>query len=233
MATNLIDYSSLQQRIIEESDRDDIGSEIPSFIYEAETEMWQDLRLRVMQRRYTSVTPTDTRYMSVPDRYLDMYRVFITGGSGPKLLRAASPAAILEKYQPGGSIPDYFCVTGFELEFERVPGSELPIEMTFYQAPYNLGYQAGNAELNVNPPKIPDGDLDTTNVVISNEVLRLLPSVYLYASMIKVGLYTHDETMVARYSGPYDQAVAKANRNARDGRVTGGPISAFNAVGSP
>ena len=232
MATPVLDYSGLQQRIVDEIDRDDLGTQIPGFIFEAEQEMWQDLRLRIMQRRYTSVTPTVGRYMTVPDRYLDMYRVFLDYNGRPKRLRAASPAEILNKYGPQG-VPDYFSVTGTELEFERPPGDQIPIEMTFYAAPYSLGYQAGTDELGVTPPKIQPEDLDENNVVVNNAVLRALPHIYIYQSMVKAALYTHDEALQAKYEGQYATAVAKANRNARDGRITGGPVAPFNSVGSP
>lgn len=232
MATPILDYSGLQQRIIDEVDRDDLGTVIPNFIYEAEQEIYQDLRVRVMQRRYNAVTPTSGRYMTLPDRYLDMYRVFLTQSGRPKRLRVASPAEIIEHYGPQG-VPTFFSVTGLELEFERPPGQQLPIEMTFYQAPYNLGYQAGNDELNVTPPKIDSADLDDDNVVINNAVLRLFPHIYLYGSMVKAALYTNDRELEAKYGEKYGMAILKANRNAKEGRITGGPIAPFNSVGSP
>ena len=234
MATQLrvIDYSSLKQRVIDEAERDDIGSQVEAFIYEAEAEMWQDLRLRVMQRRYTTLTQ-DSRYITLPDRYLDMYRVYIMSNGKPKNLIPASPAELLAKYGSGQGIPDYFGVTGLEVEFERNPGKDNEVEMTFYQAPYNLGYQAGQAELGTSPAKIPPDELDENNVVISNKVLKLFPHIYVYGTLIKVGLWTSDQEMVLKYNNVYDMAVAKANRNAREGRVTGGPLSPLNRVGSP
>ena len=231
--TQIVDYSSLQLRILEESDRDDLASRLPGFIYEAEQEMWQDLRLRVMQRRYFSATPEEGRYMALPDRYLDMYRVFVMSNGRPKRLRAASPAEIIHKYGPGGTVPDYFAVTGMELEFERAPGTALEIEMTYYQAPYNLGFQTTSNETGSTPPKIDPKYVDGNGVVVSNQILEALPYIYLYQSMVKVGLYTDDQEMQAKFGQEYNVSVAKANRNAKYGRITGGPKEAFSTVGNP
>lgn len=136
------------------------------------------IRIRAMEKRATT-TGDGTRYLPLPNNYLQMRRLRVTGDN-TDLVQVTSPSQLLEFWVTALQPPRYFSVAQ-QLEFNSPHSSEL--EMYYYERITKLS--SSNA---------------------SNWLLLNAPNVYLYGSLIHAAPYIRDDQRLGMWGTLYFSA---------------------------
>lgn len=199
MALN--NYSNLKAAIIEWSNRDDVSALIDDFILIAEQDMFAHpqfpLQLRQMETRATASASTSSRFLELPDRFINMRRLKINAAGGDCDVTFMAPEQMPLSGTSGQ--PRFFSVTS-QLEFDRVPDSEYTIEMQYFAHPLPL---------------------DSTNS--TNDVLTNHPTIYLYGALMALSGWAGDFEKEASYKNKFDAAIRGANKEFKQGRYGPAP----------
>lgn len=198
----LTTYSDLKAAIQDWSHRTDVNTKIDDFIDMAESEIWNNLRVREMEARATNTA--STRYLNLPEGFLEMRRLQLVSGSTYYDISAASP----ESMQISGTSgrPAYFTVTT-QLEFDRTPDSSYTIEMQYYRKLTALSSS------------------NTTSTI-----LTAYPTVYLFGSLWALYQWANEEERAEYYYQKFISAIDLANGKDKKGRY--GPAPRMKIEGS-
>ena len=193
MALN--NYANLKQSIQNFSHRTDISDVIDDFIDLAENKIDNTLRLRQNElRARASVT---SRFLELPERFLEMRRLSLINGSVTRELKYKSPEAMTIDDSSGE--PDFFTITS-QIEFNKAPSSTMTVEMAYY------------ARLD---------PLSDTNV--TNNVLTDYPNLYLYGSLSELHRWARDEETANYYESVFMRELEKSNFQENRGRYGAAP----------
>jgi hypothetical protein len=202
-------YTNLKDAIRRQSKRLDAGDAfIDDFIDLAEEEFYSNeltqLRIKEMDTRSTATVSTSSRFLALPDRFLDMRRLKINaqtesvpGLSSDLDVKYRAPDQLL--LNPNTDIPRFFTVTS-QLGFERIPDQLYEIEMQYFAKEVALS------------------DSNTTNAILTN-----YPSIYLYGSLWALWLYYSEEEKANFYHGLMLGAIRGANKSERKARYGNAP----------
>lgn len=203
---SLTTYSELKQEIINYSQRDDLDTQIDTFIDLAEVEMFQNpiavLSVRSAELRATA--STSGRYLALPDRFLSMRRMRLELSGVSHDLRYRAPEQM--QFDSSTGLPSFFTVTS-QIEFNRTPDSTYIAEMQ---------YLAEIAPLSAS---------NTTNDVLTNN-----PAIYLFGALKELYSYTQDIESMQKYESKFINAIRGANKKDKAGRY--GPAPAMRIEGS-
>ena len=202
----------LRAAVKRQSHRNDIDDDqVNDFIDQCESDIYANefdiLRVREMETRSTAVTAADSRYLELPDNFLEMRRLSLLLGSGetpdvtfqaPNQLRVKSSGR-----------PKFFTVTS-QLEFDRIPDSTYSIEMQHMVS------------------AVPLTDDAPTNFVLSN-----YPNIYLYGSLWALFLWTMDEQRATYYRGLFLGSIRGANKGTKKSRYGPSPSLSQNYGSTP
>lgn len=198
----LTTYSNLKAAIEDWSHRNDVNSKLDDFIDMAEAEIWNHLRVRDMEARATNTA--STRFLALPDGFLQMRRLQLSSGDNYYDIHSATPESMQITASSGR--PKYFTVTT-QLEFDRTPDSSYTIEMQYYRKLTALS--AGN----------------TTNDILTN-----YPTIYLYGGLWALYQWANEEERAEYYWNKFLAAIADANAKDKKGRH--GPAPRLKIEGS-
>lgn len=185
-------YASLKDAVQRWSKRTDSLSVIDDFIDLAESDIWQELRVRDMEARATASASTSDRYLALPDSYLSMRKMRLISGSESYELFCSTPESM--SVVSGSGSPTSYAVTS-QIEFNRVPSSAYTIEMLYYK------------ELD------PLSSSNTTNAILTR-----FPMIYLYGALFHYSQWALDDAMLSKYSTLFNSAITRANKLDRQGR---------------
>lgn len=197
-------YTELKTAIEGFVKRDDVATELDTFIALAEADMWsgpafdgaEPLRIRDMEARATATTGTSDRFLVLPDFYLKMRKLTLISGSQYYGLTFVVPESI--NILSGAGIPSDYTITS-QIEFNRTPNSAFTAEMQYYK--YLTALSASNA---------------------SNAVLTRFPSIYLYGAIYHFALWSTQDDWVTKYGGLFRNAIKSANKSDKKGRYGAG-----------
>lgn len=181
----ITNYAELKASIADWLNRDDLVAVIPSFIALAEARHNRDMRLRQMVKRATSVL--DDKYLTLPSDWLEARNIQIATGFGPKKLEYVTHERadeINRKRAGAGGVPEYYTITGNQLELVPSPPVGTEIEMTYYA-------------------RIPA----LTDAAPTNFLLTGFPDVYLYGALAHTAPYLKDDPRLATWGQLYDRAL--------------------------
>ena len=199
MALN--NYSNLKASIISWSHRDDVTTLIDDFILIAEEAMFAHpdfpLQLRQMEARATASASTSSRFLALPDRFINMRRLKINAAGGDCDVVFLTPEQMPLSGTSGQ--PRFFSVTS-QIEFDRQPDSAYTVEMQYFAAPLPL---------------------DATNS--TNDVLTNHPTVYLYGALWALSGWAGDMEKEAMYLNKFTMAIRGANKEFKQGRYGPAP----------
>lgn len=195
-------YDELKTAIIDELDRDDLSTKVDDFIDLAEARHKREIRIREMIKR--SQVAATTRYVALPDGFLDMITLRIL----------TDPVTVLKQVDfyemnrirtEGDATPSTFAIHE-EVEFncDIADGSPLTIEMIYY------------AEFT------PLSDANTTNGLLTRA-----PDAYLYGALVASSPWLSEDERLTTWNNLYNAArdgLVIADRRSRQS----GPL--FSAV---
>jgi hypothetical protein len=185
-------YSSLKASIENWSHRGDVNNLIDDFIDIAESEMFKHLKIRDMEARATATADTTSRFIELPDSFLEMRRFSVVSGANYYEIEARSPEAMSTSATTGR--PRFFSITS-QIEFDRKPDSAYTLEMQYYKT------------------LTPLSATDSTNAVLTR-----FPMVYFYGSLMALHIWTSEIDKAEYYRSLLMSEIQTANKQDRRGR---------------
>lgn len=179
------------------SHREDLGARMNDFILLAETEMMSNpiepLKLNLGEKISSATTTTTTRFLALPSGFQSSRKFTITIDDGIYGLEFRAPSQLKIKKESG--TPCFFTIRGNEIEFDRIPNKEYLVTFTYF------------AEFQ------PLTALNQTNIVLTK-----YPTIYLYACLRQVFLYSQDTEEASKWTAESISAIASANKAEKEGR---------------
>lgn len=197
---SITNYSELQSAVAGWLNRTDLTSVITDFITLAEARINTDVRIRDMEYRATATASTSSRYLVLPDRFLEMRRLQFDTNPIHKV-DFVPHSSMTDFYQSAAGRPLYFTIIGSELEFSCTPDSAYTAEMSYWAKVQALSIS------------------NTTNAILTN-----YPNIYLYRALAQAYLYLRNTQEYAVWDNMYNQEVAAANSSDKAGRWSAGPL---------
>jgi hypothetical protein len=196
------DYEELVKEVIDYSHRGDLGTKIAGFIQLAENTMYSNdeevLALRSMETIIT--TPTTGQYVDLPDGFESARSVRLVTGDNGGYLSFQAPEQMHKEISTGR--PNFFTITGNQIQLDRTPDSEYTLEIQYYKK--------------ADP-------LSDTN--LTNEILTNHPSIYLYGALAALSAYTLDTEQQMKYGQMFIGAIKGANKADKKGRYGPAPTA--------
>lgn len=189
-------YPNLKAAIKRIDGSNNINDLLDDAISLTETEIYHNsqepLRIRAMETRSTASTSISSRFIALPDNYLDMRGVRLVLSGRNKDIRYATPEA-MEVTESSGK-PEFFTVTS-QIEFDRIPDSVYTLEVAHYAKP--TGLSSSNS---------------------TNAVLTSYPNIYLMGCLAAVNMFNAEEEKSGFYYNAFIGAIRGANKGDKKGR---------------
>jgi hypothetical protein len=207
----LDNFSNLKASIKRRSKRNDVtDADLNDYIAQCESEFYNNasapLRLRSMEARATADTSTSSRFLELPDLFLQMRRLKLndpyTGGPDTDIRYMAPEQIPLRGLT---DIPIYFTLTT-QLEFDCTPDQVYTVEMQYVKKLTALD------------------DTNTTNDILTNH-----PNIYLFGALWALFSDFQEFDVANLYYNQFIQAIQGANSADQAGRY--GPAPAVRQEG--
>lgn len=193
-------YSTLQTEIANFLNRDDLASQIPTFIDMAEASINRDLRHWRMETK-TDVTYNE-RYEDLPTDWLNTVRIEVGGKTQLDLVSQAKMLELRSANNNTSGEPRYYVHTAGQVELFPTPDGDYSCTIVY------------NAE-------VPALD-DTTT---TNWLLTRYPDVYIYGALVHTAPYLQEDTRVGVWAALYTAAVDKLNRTSMQDKNSGSGLT--------
>ncbi len=180
--------------------RDDLSGQVMSFIALGEDDINNDLRVRDMIRR-ARAAGTDSRYLALPDNYLEMRRLEMWPDSDRRYsLIQVTPESLQVLNLRDTSTASYNTAHRYavhrEIEFDAPIGTDAEVEMVYYERYPRLS-----------------ADTDTNWVLATNYALAL------YASLLHAEPYLRNDERISVWNSGYQKALGQIRETEERSRV--------------
>lgn len=202
----LDNFSNLKASIKARSKRNDISDDqLNEYIVQAESEFYNNvnapLRVRAMEARATATASTTSRFLALPDLFLQMRRLKVnepyTGGSDYDVRYYSPEQMPLSNLT---RIPVFFTVTT-QLEFDSTPDQAYTIEMQYIKKITALD------------------DTNTTNTILTN-----FPNIYLFGALWALFQDAMEPDLSEYFYGKFINSIQGANEADQAGRYGPAPV---------
>lgn len=190
-------YSELKDAVADLLDRDDLTTQIPTFISLAEASFNRGIRHWRMEARTQGSQSSGDQYMQIPSDWIETMRMHVTG-NGTTVLDLASMADIADKRAGAEDVtgrPTHYAMVDSQFELYPTPDADYTIELLYIA-------------------KIPV--LSDSNT--SNWLLDEAPDLYLYgAALHSAPLLQEDERLAVwgQMYGALGKAINSASKRAK------------------
>ena len=195
-------YSELRDAIIAYTENQDplFEAEIPVFVKQAETRIYNSVQFPALRKNVTGVTTTSNKYLECPSDFLSVYSMAVIDGTGAYEYLLNKDVNFIRQAYPrptSTGIPRYYALFGprsndqKELSFilGPTPDAQYSVELHYFFYPESI-VTAGQTWLGDN-----------------------FDSVLLYGSLVEAYTYMKGEPdMVNLYNAKYVEAMALAKR---------------------
>lgn len=198
----LDNYSNLKASIKQRSSRNDVDdNDLGDYITQAETEFYNNevapLRVRAMEARATALTDTASRFLELPEDFLQMRRFSIVRDAGNQDITYMAPEQLQVKNVTG--LPRFFTVTT-QLEFDKTPDAEYTAEMAYLKKITALSDQ--------NP---------------TNSILTDAPNIYVFGALWALFQEKQEFDTAEYYYGKFVNSIGGYNKTDKRGRYGPAP----------
>jgi hypothetical protein len=197
-------YAELKQAIQDWTKRDNLQSQLDTFIDMAESSIADVLRIREMETTATLTTSTTNRFIDLPADYIKLRRLQIYRDTTLLDMDMVPFKQLIIVDSVG--MPSKFSVTD-RLEFNIVSDEEYDLEMTYFR------------ELT------PLSAASPTNNILTN-----YPMIYLSGCLKHAFEHILLEDKAMYWQQQFDGHVARANRKARNGRYGPAPTMGISGM---
>ena len=193
-----LNYSELQSVIADFANRQDLASQIPTFIQLTEARLNRDIR-HWRQEKRAQAQVTGERF-PLPCDWLETIKV-IADGKPLRLADAFEVDRVDHAAQRAFVANHFYRHTGDELEL--IPASDGPVD-------FEIEYVAKVPSLSDEQP--------------TNWLLEEFPDVYIYGAMLQVAPFLHDDQRIAVWTQAYGEAVSSANISSDKSKYSGSAL---------
>lgn len=193
-------YATLQTAIADTLNRDDLASQIPTFIMLAEAQMNRDIRHWQMEKRSTATF--NDRYEPLPVDWLETIRISI---NGKRQLDLASQAKMMDWRETNNNTagePRYYAISASQIELFPSPDGDYPATLIY------MG-------------KIPA----LSDTVTTNWLLADAPDVYLYGALLHSAPYLQEDARLSVWQNLYAAGVQALNEASTEGLYSGSGLA--------
>lgn len=201
MAT-ITSYSTLISTVADYLNRQDLTTQIPTFIQFAEADMNTRLRTREMIVRAT--TTNDDEFVRLPLDFLEGINLQIVGGKSPLRFITLDEADMINAAQ-GYTAPTFYSLMNGAIELVPPPatGVDVEIEMVYYGKITSLS------------------ESNTTNWLLTKA-----PDVYLYGALTHAAPFLMDDQRISVFGSFYSQRIEALNDESQKSLHSGSPLVA-------
>lgn len=202
----LDNFSNLKASIKSRSKRNDISeADLADYINQAESAFYNNpvsaLRLRAMEARATATADTASRFLALPDLFIQMRRLKLndpfTGGRDTDVKYRTPEQMPLRNLT---AIPLFFSVTT-QLEFDSTPDQAYTVEMQYIKK------------------LSPLSDANPTNVILTDH-----PDVYLYGALSALFVDAMEGDVSDFFKNKFYEAIQGANSTDQAARYGPAPV---------
>lgn len=203
----LANYTDLKASVANWLHRDDLVSQIPDFIALCEAAFNRKLRIRAMETQTTLSTVASTRGVTLPTRYRQMKRIYISGDA--QKLTFVSTEEMYQRYTTNGR-PKVYSIEGESVLFGPIPNAVYSVPINYFAA-----FQALS-------------DSNATNWVLTNA-----PDVYLYGTLAAAEPHIVNDERLAMWKSLYGEAIAALQTEDDRDRASGTALTMRSDTGNP
>ena len=198
----LTNYSDLKTEIANYLGRDDLTSQIPTFIQLAEKRLERDLRIRQMLKVVEATTTPGDSTVGMPEDFLSMKDIHIE--SDPiRTLKFQSTSNFYRNARPNDrGVPVDYTLLGSEFKLAPTPDSAYTLRMVYYYKPDILS------------------DSNTSNLFLAN-----CPDLLLYGALAEAEPYLMNDERLATWASLYDRGLASLRASDDDSEYPSSPMS--------
>jgi hypothetical protein len=191
-------YSELKTEIANFLARDDLTTQIPSFITLAEARMSRELNSRTQEKRANATTTSGDGFISLPTDLRSIRNVQLN--TDPITILQYNTAEMLNReYNSGGTgKPKAYTIIGSELAIRPIPDTAYTLEIIYGESLNSLS--------------------DTTT---NNTILTRHPDAYLYGSLTNAYSYLMDEQRATTYDALFTRIMSEIIKDTEDARYGG------------
>ena len=191
-------YSALKTEIANFLARDDLTTQIPSFITLAEARMSRELSSRTQERRANATTTSGDGFVSLPTDLRSIRNVQLN--TDPiTILKYNTVEMLNREYSSSGSgKPKGYTVIGSELALRPIPDTTYTLEIVYGEGVDSLS------------------DTNTNNVILNRH-----PDVYLYGSLTNAYTFLMDESRATQYDNLFTRIMSEIVRDTEEARYGG------------
>ena len=198
----LTNYSDLKTEIANYLGRDDLTSQIPTFIQLAEKRLERDLRIRQMLKVVEATTTPGDSTVGMPEDFLSMKDIHIE--SDPiRTLKFQSTSNFYRNARPNDrGVPVDYTLLGSEFKLAPTPDSAYTLRMVYYYQPDILS------------------DSNTSNLFLAN-----CPDLLLYGALAEAEPYLMNDERIQTWASLYDRGLASLRESDDDIEYPSSPMS--------
>jgi hypothetical protein len=198
----LTNYSDLKTEIANYLGRDDLTSQIPTFIQLAEKRLERDLRIRQMLKVVEATTTPGDSTVGMPEDFLSMKDIHIE--SDPiRTLKFQSTSNFYRNARPNDrGVPVDYTLLGSEFKLAPTPDSAYTLRMVYYYQPDILS------------------DSNTSNLFLAN-----CPDLLLYGALAEAEPYLMNDERIQTWASLYDRGLASLRASDDDSEYPSSPMS--------
>ncbi len=191
-------YSELKTEIANFLARDDLTTQIPSFITLAEARMSRELNSRTQEKRANATTTSGDGFISLPTDLRSIRNVQLN--TDPITILQYNTVEMLNReYNSGGTgKPKAYTIIGSELAIRPIPDTAYTLEIIYGESLNSLS--------------------DTTT---NNTILTRHPDAYLYGSLTNAYSYLMDEQRATTYDALFTRIMSEIIKDTEDARYGG------------
>jgi len=194
-------YATLKTSIADYAHRTDLTAPIIEFITDAESRIYNDLRLRCMETAFSEAIASGT--VAVPSGFLEWKYLYVDGSTAQKLTRKDAEW-IYTNYptRSASGKPVYFAREAETLIFGPYPDSAYTIKGVYYKRLAALS------------------DSNTTNWFITDA-----PDLLRYAALAEAAFWTKDERDMNTFEAKYQMIKSRLESTERKEAFSGSVLS--------
>lgn len=188
-----MNYSDLKTNLADWLVKDNLTTQIDTFIDLAEADMNAKLKHWRMNERTT--LSVSSQYTSLPADFMAFISATLSDTT-PRRMEGLSRSQIQEMRELNDDTagkPQYFCITGGQMEVYPTPDSTYSVDLEYRTIPDALS------------------DSNTTNWISTYH-----PSIYLYGALSHAAPYLKDDERIPVWVSAYREAIENANMESRD-----------------
>jgi hypothetical protein len=195
-------YADLKTEVANYLARDDLTSQIPTFIQLAEIRLRRELRLRQMLKAATTLTVADDSTVELPSDFLEMRDLHFNTNPITVLKYDVPNVFYRNTWSTISGRPTNYTLLANEFQLAPIPDSVYTLQMLYYAAPEFLS------------------DLNTSNVFLTT-----CPDLLLYGALAESAPYIMDDARLTTWANLYDRGVAALRVSDDQGEYAGSPMA--------